>query len=232
MDGVLVPAEERGVTYQYLSRYAVHDPAWVYVTTDDSVAAAYASRYVGGGRTVPGDLYEVQPLDPPQPDPDYRFFPEVFFLCRRARITRRVASGVSLTPVQQREREWRYRVWESADDPVWDSDGVINPSRQMRGNGVSREWTSMLRPWLDPEDIDGAGNSSAPFALSVNPHVRASRGARSSRSSRRWTGIAGSRSSTAAGAAPGRTGAPPAASSLTIGTRRPCISSVSAPWRS
>ncbi|MBE8519249.1 hypothetical protein ILP97_17300 [Amycolatopsis sp. H6(2020)] len=58
---------------------------------------------------------------------------------------------------EQRERERRYRVWERADDPIWDENGVINPSRQMRGNGVTREWTSMLRQWLEPEDVGSAG---------------------------------------------------------------------------
>jgi hypothetical protein len=167
VDGVLVSAEELGVVYQYHSSYAaaVHDSAWVYITTDEGVAAAYASRYIGGGPAVPGDLYEVQPLDAPQLDPDYVFFPDGFFRCRPARITRRVASGVSLTSMEQRERERRYRVWASADDPVWDDDGVLNPSRQMRDNGVTREWTGMLRPWLNPEDIDAAGKLAVVFRV-------------------------------------------------------------------
>lgn len=158
---VLVPATRLGLSYEYLALGHTYDPDWVYVTTDEGVAAAYASRYVtSDDRTVPGDLYEVQPLDEPRVDPDYNLFPEVFFQCRRARIVRRVGAAVSLNRQEQAERERRYVVWGRLDAPVWDDEGLIIPSQQMLTNGVTREWTTMLRPWLNPADIDGRGRLS------------------------------------------------------------------------
>jgi hypothetical protein len=167
---VLVSAKELGVFYQYFSRYAVHGPAWTYVTTDEGVAAGFASRYcTRDGQEVPGDVYEVQPLGALQPDPDYACFPTVFLRCRRARILRRVASSVSLTADEQRAREGRYRVWGRVDAPIWDEDGVINPSEQMLGNGVTREWTALLRPWLDPEDFDAKGRLTIALRAGRDP---------------------------------------------------------------
>ncbi|SFQ82014.1 hypothetical protein [Amycolatopsis rubida] len=100
----------------------------------------------------------MQPLGPLREDPDYGgHFPGTFLRCRRARVLRRVAAAVVLSEHEQRERERRYKVWEHADEPVWDEHGVINPSRQMRENGVTREWTRMLRPWLGPDDVGSAG---------------------------------------------------------------------------
>ncbi|MDX3656255.1 hypothetical protein PV646_02945 [Streptomyces sp. ID05-26A] len=170
MGTVLLSAAELGVSYRYFSRYAVHDPAWTYLTTDEGVAAGFASRYCArDGRVVPGDVYEVEPVGALHPDPDNAWFPDVFLRCRRARIIRVVASGLSLTADEQREREWRYRVWGRADAPVWNSDGTINPSEQMLSNGVTREWTALLRPWLDPEDFDAKGKLTVALRAARNP---------------------------------------------------------------
>jgi hypothetical protein len=155
---VLVPATLLGLSYQYFALEHTYDPDWVYVTTDEGVAAAYASRHVTAeGRSLPGDLYEVQPLGEVHVDPDYDLFPEVFFRGRRARVLRRVATGVALTRAEQAQRERRYNVWGRIDAPVWDDEGIINPSAQMLRNGVTRHWTSMLRPWTNLADIDGRG---------------------------------------------------------------------------
>lgn len=168
---ILVPASQLGLSYQYLALQHTYDPDWVYVTTDEGVAAAYASRHVtGAGQTVPGDLYEVQPLDELLGDPDYDLFPRVFFRCRRARIVRQVEAAVSLTRREQAERERRYNVWGRVDAPVWDDDGVINPSPQMLGNGVTRKWTSMLRPWMSLADIDGKGRLTVASRAGNDPH--------------------------------------------------------------
>jgi hypothetical protein len=79
-----------GVEYQYRTADAIYDPNWVYFTTDEGVATAYASRCLDRiGRRVPGDVYEVKPIDHPQPDPDYSEWPEVYLRSHRARITRR-----------------------------------------------------------------------------------------------------------------------------------------------
>ncbi|WP_190816117.1 hypothetical protein [Saccharopolyspora pogona] len=99
MGELLLPAAELGLSVRYTSPNAAHDPTRVYVTTDEGVAAAFASRYlVAGDRPVPGDLYEVQSVGSTEEDPDYQgHSPGMFLSCRRARIVRRVASGLALS---------------------------------------------------------------------------------------------------------------------------------------
>lgn len=158
VDQILCPAKQLGARYQYVMPGAVYDASQVYITTDDGVAAAYASRYLDpAGRSRPGDVYEVQPMETPQPDEDYAHFPDVFLQCQRARIVRVIARAVSLTKTEQAKRERPYVVWDHRDSPMWDADGLINPSEQMAANGVTREWTTMLQPWLGPNDVDGQG---------------------------------------------------------------------------
>lgn len=58
---VLLPATQLGFRYNYHALGAPYDPGWVYLTTDERVASAYASRYLDGhGRAIPGDVHEVQ----------------------------------------------------------------------------------------------------------------------------------------------------------------------------
>lgn len=155
---VLLPATQLGFRYNYHALGAPYDPGWVYLTTDERVASAYASRYLDGhGRAIPGDVHEVQPMDRPQVDPDYHLFPDIFLRCKKARIVRTVAHGVVLTKSAQAQLERPYVVWGSADLPVWDQDGLVIPSDQMAANGVTRQWTTMLRPWLGTADIDALG---------------------------------------------------------------------------
>jgi hypothetical protein len=154
----LLPAERLGLKFQYLMDQAPYDPRWVYLTSDEAVASAYASRYLdGSGHPAPGDVYEVEPLDSPRVDPDHHVFPDAYSRCTRARIVRVVARGLALTSSEQAKLERRYVVWGSPDKPVWDEDGLVQPSDQMVANGVTREWTSMLRPWLRPYDFDARG---------------------------------------------------------------------------
>jgi hypothetical protein len=160
---VLLPAKRLGVKYHYTAGTATtaYDPAWVYFTTDEGVATAYASRCRDlAGRAVSGDLYEVKPIDPPQPDPDYWGWPDTFLRSRRARIMRVVRTAITLTVTEQALLERRYLCWNSRDEPVWDDAGFIIPSAQMTKNGVTREWTTMLRPWLHPADVDAKGRLS------------------------------------------------------------------------
>ncbi|TQM01704.1 hypothetical protein [Pseudonocardia kunmingensis] len=155
---LLLPATGLGLQYHYLVAGAVYDPGWVYVTTDAGAAHAYASRYLmGNGQPLRGDVYQVHPVGGVQLDPDYRLFPEAFARCPQARVTQVVARSVVLTNAEQAQRERRYQVWGHRDRPVWDEDGLIIPSDQMLANGVTREWTTLLRPWLGLGDVDARG---------------------------------------------------------------------------
>lgn len=166
---VLEPASRLGFEFQYVTEGAKYSPDWVYVTTDADVATGYASRYLqSDGQKVPGTVYEVEPLDQLRGDPDYRAFPEVFLRCRAARIVRVVQTGISLTRTEENYLERRYQVWGDPDYPVWDNDGLLIPSEQMVANGVTREWTTLLLPWLGPAEVDAKGQLTI-AARSDNP---------------------------------------------------------------
>lgn len=156
---VLWSAQRLRFKFQFHAENAQYDPGWVYIATDSDVATGYASRYVDfhNGKEGYGDVYEVEPVDVPQGDPDYRAFPEVFLRCRSARITRVVATGVSLTRTEQNYLERHYQVWNDRNYPVFDENGHILPSEQMQANGVTREWTLLLRPWLGTQEVAADG---------------------------------------------------------------------------
>lgn len=155
---ILVPATRLGLQYQYRVADSDYDPGWVYLTTDVGAAHGYASRYLAcDGRSIPGDVYRVQPLGGVHVDPDYEAFPEAFARCAQARIVAVVAREVVLTAAEQIQRQRPYQVWGHRDRPFWDDDGLILPSEQMLGYGATRAWTTLLRPWLGPDDVDGRG---------------------------------------------------------------------------
>lgn len=80
----LVSAEALGVHYRYAVSNAEYAPDWVYVTAEEGVARAYASRYVDSrGISTPGDVYEVRPDGRLRPDPDYPAFQRSFRKCKR-----------------------------------------------------------------------------------------------------------------------------------------------------
>lgn len=155
-------AQRLGFAFQYRASEAPYDPSYVYISTDVNVATTYASRYVDfySNREGYGDVYEVEPLETPQADPDYHVFPEVFVRCRSARITRVVDTGVWLSRTEQNYLGRHYDVWGERGYPVFDDTGHIIPSEQMRANGVTREWTKLLRPWLGTQDVDPYGRLS------------------------------------------------------------------------
>lgn len=158
---VLVPAATLGLGFHYHDPDAPYDPRWVYLTSDEGVARAYASRYLDGfGRRPPGGVYEVRPLDEPRTDPDYRASPTTYRRCRRAEIIRVVVDGIQLSEAEQNQLEQAYTMWPD-EVRVWDADGLINPSPEMTENGVPREWTAMLRPWLSLDRIDPHGRLRA-----------------------------------------------------------------------
>lgn len=169
---LLVPADRLGAQYTYaFAEATTYDPTWVYATTDVGVADAYASRYLtADGHVIPGDVYEIEPGGRVEVDPDYDMFAGAFLRCPQARITAVVARAVVLTAAELGQRERRYQVWDHPDRHVWDEHGRINPSDQMLANGITREWTTLLRPWLRLPDINPYGQLVA-AATSPNPWV-------------------------------------------------------------
>lgn len=157
----LQPGAVLGAQFSYRAGSAIYDPSFVYVTTDQDVARAYAGRYLTlAGDQEPGDLYRVRPIGPVHDDPDYAKggeFPGVVLRCRQAVIVEAVDREISLSIEEQLQLERSYQVWGRSDRPIYDDDGLMIPSEQMTGYGVTREWTTMLRPWLRTTDVDARG---------------------------------------------------------------------------
>lgn len=157
----LLPSTQLGAAFSYFDPTATYDPAQVFVTTDQNVARAYAARYLHpSGEPRPGDLYEVRPTGALRVDEDYSRHGEfrgVFLACPAAEILRVVDRAVQHTAKELVELERPYLVWGAPDKPVYDEQGWIIPSEQMRDNGVTREWTTSLLPWLRLSDVDAKG---------------------------------------------------------------------------
>lgn len=135
---VLASAERLGYRFRYVDN-GTYDPTWVYFTTDMGVATGFANRFSDGSGRRPGDVY-----------------PEAFLRSRQARIVDAVVCGVDLADDVECRLASRYALWPEGQ-PIWDENGLVNPSDQMIANGVTREWTRLLRPWLSIGDFDAHG---------------------------------------------------------------------------
>lgn len=155
---VLRPASALGFAFTYHQGDATYDPAYVYFTPQIEIATAYAARcvlpYVN---EIPGDVYRVQPLGPIEPDPDYGPLPEIYKRAPRARILEVVRTEVALTDREQFQLEAPWLHWGSLDLPMYDVDGFMIPSAEMRSNGVTAEHTRIYGPWLPPGRIHPEG---------------------------------------------------------------------------
>lgn len=143
--------------YVYRSDYqgaAFHyDSARVYLTTHEGTATSFAARYLDI-RTLthhPGTVYEVRPIGKARIDPDYPHSGEyapVYFYAPRATVVRIVATDVSLSLSEQRHAEWPYVQWDDGS-LIYDQDGRLQMSPQMRQLGVPQAYVDLLPPWTD-----------------------------------------------------------------------------------
>lgn len=143
---ILRPAADLGLYFTYNLANAIYDPTYVYFTTRVEIATAYASRCVLPHiDAIPGDVYRVQPLGPIEPDPDCEPLPDIYMRAPRARILEVVQRAVVLTDREQHQLEAPWLYWASLDEPMYDSDGIMIPSNEMKANGVTAEAHTDLR---------------------------------------------------------------------------------------
>lgn len=166
----ILPASKLGLRFAYHNENAVYDPNWVYLTTDLGVAEAYAARYLDEkGIQGGGNVYSVIPQGAIEPDPDYaKAFPHEFVRVKTASVCDVLRKGVHLNINEQAEREGKYLFWERLDLPVYADDGTMNPSQAMLDAGVGYEWTSLLKKWIAPEEIDSLGRLIALYNRDIS----------------------------------------------------------------
>lgn len=156
--GVLRPAAALGYNFNYHLKDAVYDPEYVYFTPKVEIATAFASRCVlPPVGEVPGDVYRVQPLGDVEPDPDFEPFPDIYLRAPRARILEVVRAKVVLTDREARQLEAPWSHWGTPDQPMYDRDGFMIPSEQMKSYGVTAEHTRIYGPWLSWDRISPGG---------------------------------------------------------------------------
>lgn len=155
---ILRPAAALGFDFSYHTKGSIYDPNYVYLTRQLEVATAYAARCVMPMvDQVPGTVYQVQPLGLIEPDPDYGPVSEVYLRAPRARVLSVIRTDVVLTVRQQVELEAPWMVWGRLDRPMYDAEGYMIPSDEMRDNGVTPDHTRIYGPYLPWQRIDATG---------------------------------------------------------------------------
>lgn len=157
---ILRSAADLGFNVAYHTEAAdeVYDPGYVYLTTKVEIATSYAARCVMPVvNEVPGDVYRVQPLGPLESDPDYDGMPGIYMRAPRARVLEVVRTEVALSDREQIQLEAPWLGWGSLDQPMYDADGFMIPSEEMKANGITAEHTRIYGPWLPAHRIDPRG---------------------------------------------------------------------------
>lgn len=129
-----------------------HDPSRVYVTTDRDMGRMFASlALTGDGRG--GDLYNVEPVGPVEPDPDY---PDlgVSYSCQSAVILSVAERSVRMSDAEQVRAEAPFLHWEDGS-PMYDHGGFLTVSPQGAKNGLPAQFLRSLGRWRRYEDILG-----------------------------------------------------------------------------
>lgn len=161
---VIYTAEELGLQFDYkkphLSGTYRYDPMKVYLTSHLGTALGYAARYCNRlGQLEPGDVYVVEPADPPVVDPDYvgTADTDISVMCSRAKIVEVSKRRVSLSKREQNRLAWPHSGWGSHTKPMYTEDGTMIASDQMLSNGVDPAYMALLPKWIDISEINAAG---------------------------------------------------------------------------
>ncbi|MBC9819707.1 hypothetical protein [Terrabacter sp. MAHUQ-38] len=112
------------------------DPTKVYVTTDRTLARAYAAKAIHP-LGISGDLYNVRPRGDLEHDPDYRDDVTSCFTCSSAKIISVVERNITMT-VALEVYAHRHTSWDDGT-PMYTRDGFALPSVKMRQLGLADE---------------------------------------------------------------------------------------------
>lgn len=125
------------------------NPRLVYITTDKTLARAFAGKTIGPhGRG--GDLYNVRPRQPIEPDPDFAAA-GISYTCAAAKIIAVAERGITLTTALKIHAN-RFTSWGDGG-PIYTRDGYALPSQIMRGHGITAEDLRALGRAPDFEEI-------------------------------------------------------------------------------
>lgn len=156
----LRPASELGLHFTF-DEGATYLRDRVYVTRELDSARRFASNYLDRfGSQRPGDVYRVEAKGSLEPDRDYPTFGRsegVFLMTRSAVVLEVVEREVDLDEAEKWRIDGRHAYWEGTHDPVYDYDGHLTLSPDMRQARVPERWLRILKPWYHPSSLDGRG---------------------------------------------------------------------------
>lgn len=138
---------------------ARYNQSKVYVTSHLGTAIGYAARYlVPGGNRTPGWVYEVEPIGPVEPDPDYGggARPDLASCCDGAVVVKVIERDVWLSEREQNKVIWPHYYWDT-EHQIHAEDGTLLPSTQMVEHGVTQAYVDLLPKWIGLCEINGHG---------------------------------------------------------------------------
>lgn len=127
----------------------------VYFSTDLELARYYAAQIHTVDSTTGvvmrhGNLYEVEPVGPVEPDPD---FGHVSWCAPGARILSVTEEDVNLDTYEATRQGGRYITWTDGS-PVYDADGRYLRSPEQRAAGFDHPLLSAVLPWTPLASIN------------------------------------------------------------------------------
>lgn len=151
----ILSAADLKIRVEYHLLGNTYDPSFVYFSTDQVVASAYAGRYESPEGPFPGDLYVIRPEGEVSGDPDY---PDstCIFKAKSAVVTAIVERGIRITAREKLRRLGANLAWETGR-PCYDAAGHLLPSAEMERNGVDREYLALFDPWTPIEGVNRWG---------------------------------------------------------------------------
>jgi hypothetical protein len=153
VQAVLSEEAKAGLAPSGFADLSHYDGSVVYLTTRRDVAAAYATTYIGpNGVPTPGDVYRVEPDGELGIDPDYAHVPDICMTAPRARVVKVERRRARLSPYQTCQATGPYMTWDD-ESPIYDDQGFILPSPQMREQGKTALQCRAFGRWKHLEEV-------------------------------------------------------------------------------
>jgi hypothetical protein len=134
-----------------------HGCFYVYATSDLQAARAYASVREDQDPAMKRSVYRVRLTWQPEPDPDYRIFPE-FVRCVSATLEEVIEARPTMPPDEAIEYlcQTYNPPWPGSDSPMYDCDGYPTASPEMRQAGIDAAELRHVGNYARPQVIGHA----------------------------------------------------------------------------
>jgi len=127
---------------------------YVYVTSDLQAARAYAAIRENQHPGLKRSVYRVKLVGQPEPDPDYRIFPE-FVRCVSGVLDEVIEARPTMSPDEATEYicQTYNPPWPGSSSPMYDSEGYPTASPAMHSAGIDSSELRHLGKYAPPPFI-------------------------------------------------------------------------------